>query len=830
VVSAYDALRDLLALSADKKEGGDDEKPQSRLPKDLLQTCIRPVLLNLRDYTRLSVPLLRGLARLLSLLSSWFNKTLGEKLLEHLQKWADPEMILPKKIWKEGDEPTVAAAVIDLFSLLPNASQFVERLCRITVTLEASLHAYKLGKIDSPYRRPLARFLNKHCQDAVTFFLQRLRNPFYSDIFQSILKLDESRPLRAYLAEAQCSVTLLNVCFERPLAIIRSEKTASSEGKKQGTTPEEVVGLLAMHGISADSSAAKRQKESAARQDVESKQNNVRLLQSELSRWDDLLQARLAEKASSQSTDLQASVDEASEKVDHLKAAYAKAQEELSNTTQRYKTDTTADEAASPRDVAAKSDSPRPMTIDALELQYQGFKLIETLIKMDASYLTEHNDIIRAFRWLWRSKGRYLRLQHEESVPPRFHDESRLLASLLIRYAESNPKDVDILFELLRIFLQATSRNYLFVRRFLVQTVSHSITLEQKRLVMQRFFALMAGDGSEETKVLSIQLMVLPMLRSSMTRSADSVEEDADNALVDAGMVEKFVTTVLFKNGTVVSCGDRIRVELLKLSTFLIEYCQGLISEYRKDVIRYSWSFLKSDDTHCKNWAYVCVCRVIAAFDTPASIILQVYGALLTLHQQEGKEHVRIALDILIPVLPDRLGRDDFQKAIDFTNKVIFEEGNSAPQLAHVWHTIVAHASIFAPYRHNLARQMINSLNRLGLPPNCPSENRALAVSMAELVVHWNGPQNQNETRAEDHEAGGRKRRRNTSAETNRKRAKDSDGRPIDLEDSSTCSTFTMDDEMVSEDHSLGRSVVQFLPSVKWESLIYFLFRRWSQY
>ena len=60
---------------------------QQKLPKELLQSSLRPVLLNLADYRKLSVPLLQGLSRLLELLTNCFNVTLGEKLLEHLNKW-----------------------------------------------------------------------------------------------------------------------------------------------------------------------------------------------------------------------------------------------------------------------------------------------------------------------------------------------------------------------------------------------------------------------------------------------------------------------------------------------------------------------------------------------------------------------------------------------------------------------------------------------------------------------------------------------------------------------------------------------------------------------
>lgn len=49
-----------------------------KMPKQLLQTSLRPILANLAFYNKLKLPLLQGLARLLQLLASWFNLTLGE--------------------------------------------------------------------------------------------------------------------------------------------------------------------------------------------------------------------------------------------------------------------------------------------------------------------------------------------------------------------------------------------------------------------------------------------------------------------------------------------------------------------------------------------------------------------------------------------------------------------------------------------------------------------------------------------------------------------------------------------------------------------------------
>jgi transformation/transcription domain-associated protein len=92
------------------KEGLRQVINQQRMPKELLQSSLRPILVNLAHTKNLSMPLLQGLARLLELLSNWFNVTLGGKLLEHLKKWLEPEKLAQsQKAWKAGEEPKIAA-------------------------------------------------------------------------------------------------------------------------------------------------------------------------------------------------------------------------------------------------------------------------------------------------------------------------------------------------------------------------------------------------------------------------------------------------------------------------------------------------------------------------------------------------------------------------------------------------------------------------------------------------------------------------------------------------------------------------------------------------
>eukprot|EP00898_Chlorokybus_atmophyticus_P003741 jgi/Chlat1/4368/Chrsp29S04524 len=187
------------------KEGLRQVIQQQKLPKELLQNSLRPILVNLASYKNLTMPLLHGLARLLELLSNWFNVTLGEKLLEHLQKWQDPVRLnqMPKA-WKTGEEPKIAAAIFELFHLLPPAAhKFLDKVVQLVIRLEGVLPAISVySELNSPYREPLTRYLNRYATESLGYFLHRLAQPPYFNRLLDIIKSDVGQPLREELARS----------------------------------------------------------------------------------------------------------------------------------------------------------------------------------------------------------------------------------------------------------------------------------------------------------------------------------------------------------------------------------------------------------------------------------------------------------------------------------------------------------------------------------------------------------------------------------------------------------------------------------------------------
>jgi len=93
---------------------------EEQIPKELLQQCLRPVLLKLSDIRLLSLSLMEKLYRLVELLSSCFASTLIDKLLDHLKIFATQRVELQYGIDNEGkatippDDPVKVAARIIL--------------------------------------------------------------------------------------------------------------------------------------------------------------------------------------------------------------------------------------------------------------------------------------------------------------------------------------------------------------------------------------------------------------------------------------------------------------------------------------------------------------------------------------------------------------------------------------------------------------------------------------------------------------------------------------------------------------------------------------------
>jgi transformation/transcription domain-associated protein len=172
----------------------------TKLPKDLLQNGLRPVLANLQDPRRLSVHGLDGLARLLQLLTTYFKVEIGSRLLDHIKVLAEANTLqrISFTLIEQNDQMKIIAAVFNIFHLLPAAAEhFKERLIDTALELEEGLRRTRY----SPFRAPLYKYLNRYPKEVWLLLLGKIEDQKYGRFLAQVLEHEGSKPLRKVVVD-----------------------------------------------------------------------------------------------------------------------------------------------------------------------------------------------------------------------------------------------------------------------------------------------------------------------------------------------------------------------------------------------------------------------------------------------------------------------------------------------------------------------------------------------------------------------------------------------------------------------------------------------------
>eukprot|EP00941_MAST-03F_sp_MAST-3F-sp1_P001870 g1870.t1 len=721
--AAHDALGSVLAASQSALGG------VHTLARELLQSCLKHMLVNLKEVKHLSLALLRGLSRLLSLLKDYFDVSdqsledieatnskdeneikkghqhlmdqtfkLGEKLLTHLLQWTEPAKIQALHRWP-GKEADVAAELVNLFHLLPPCPKFLDSLVKTVVQLDAVLHEHQTahtmyqgyGWISSPYRKPLGKFLARYPAEATTYFLDpaRLASPPYVALWRAVLSSDDASSIRAHIGSPAGIQELIGKTLALPypapgtLSPIESSATAEKVNTTLGSSS------------------------------------------------------------------------------------------------------------------SCPSTASRPLLLGSeshiLELHLEGLWIIYSLAKRTPRWLSNpiNRILIETMLALWRSPRRQHLLLTEigqSKLTQRHEVEMKLLVKCMLLYVdecanfshdESGKEFVPLLFDLLTLFMFPMPFDFSFLEDFFEERVARRFSVQHRYSILhysiqlfqedspilpyfiQLFTAVSATESQLATetifaspdaklqalRVCALRRIVTPILNETFNPTKN---DDGKIRLFDKGDIkdidviadEKTLKLIMSEilsidEEKIGQFSNPLRIELLQLSALLIRHIGDRLMEHRKGLIKFAWSHLKSEDSLSKHWAYINVCRFIEKYETPSKIILQVYVALLRTYQRDSLSLVQRSLDILTTALPRRLDKREMIKAMKWAKKIVYEEGHTVNQLVHIWRLITRNPMLYYPYRSQFVNQMIGSLNRLGMAPKGPIENRRLAVDLAHVIIAW---------------------------------------------------------------------------------------------
>ncbi|KAI0464209.1 hypothetical protein LJB42_001813 [Komagataella kurtzmanii] len=180
---------------------------------------------------------------------------------------------------------------------------------------------------------------------------------------------------------------------------------------------------------------------------------------------------------------------------------------------------------------------------------------------------------------------------------------------------------------------------------------------------------------------------------------------------------------------------DRYRLELMQLTALLIKGAPTALTDMRKDIIKFSWNYIKLDDNTSKQAAYVVTAYFISRFDTPSELTTRIFVALLRCHQIDTRYLVKQALELLAPVLSERTNSGlDWLK---WPRRVLSEDGFNITQVANIYQLMVKFPDLFYPARDHFIPNIITAMGKLTVMSNTSLENQQLAIDLAELILKW---------------------------------------------------------------------------------------------
>lgn len=314
-------------------------------------------------------------------------------------------------------------------------------------------------------------------------------------------------------------------------------------------------------------------------------------------------------------------------------------------------------------------------------------------------------------------------------------------------YLESHQDDLDCLFEILAACTTGELHACPSLFSYLYNHVITNKSVEYQRSVVMRCIDVYTNKlTSQKLKWFAFHNVLNPILANDVMSNWDeTLDSNKGTALMNGALI-KAIHERLWSPQSITDISDdstqgidHARMELLQTTAFLLKYHHSMLQDARKDIIKFGWNYIRLDDIINKYAAYVLIAYFINHYETPSKIAMQVYGALLRAHQNEGRNLVMQSLEILEPVLKKRLGGPDGRQSVwaRLPRKILSEEVSNVQQLTSIYHFVVKHPDLFYEAREPFAQIIIPSINKVAQLPQPSAEARRLALNLFTTVWHW---------------------------------------------------------------------------------------------
>lgn len=313
--------------------------------------------------------------------------------------------------------------------------------------------------------------------------------------------------------------------------------------------------------------------------------------------------------------------------------------------------------------------------------------------------------------------------------------------SIMVKYLQRNPNEIELVFKFIDTLCVLNIKIPIELEDFLFKTVASSTDTKYKELYLTKSIDFIVdATSSFKAKIFVLKHILNSILIYSAQKDGnlDVYFENSSNEWLETihNNIWKAANNSLPDHSS--GMMDAYRFKLLEMTAILLKWASVHISTFRKDIIKFSWNYIKLDDNISKQVAYVTTAYFISAYETPTKLATQVFVALLRTHQTDSRHLVRQALDILAPVMEDRMVDADSPISwLKWPRRVISEDGFNVTQVLNVYQFIVQHPDIFFIAREHFISNIITAMGKLTILANPAVENQVLAIELAELILKW---------------------------------------------------------------------------------------------
>jgi transformation/transcription domain-associated protein len=359
--------------------------------------------------------------------------------------------------------------------------------------------------------------------------------------------------------------------------------------------------------------------------------------------------------------------------------------------------------------------------------------LFDDLASLSPTWISQNDYVIDATVELWHSN-----LPSSEQLPAVITEvihKYSLMLDIFTTALKQSPR-IDLLFDITSVYTFNLGIDIIGTTKFLYEHVAMSEDEIFRRNILMRFLTWFADSSYTWTqKAYFVRYIVTPILLVHASRSKQAtnlINSDFIN------QVHRMIWQPTNDAAIFSETDDMFKIEMLHLTTILVQYYPDLLDDARKDIMKYTWLHISSsDDVIVKQTAYLLTARFFAAFPTPQKFILRAWTGLLRAPHSEGRAVVRQeSLAILAPSLPKaeptEAGHPTWAKT---TRRLLAEEGLGS--MLTIYHLIAKQPELFFPVRSLFIPHIANSLNKLGMTASSNLESRMLSIDILQVLFTW---------------------------------------------------------------------------------------------